>query len=114
MKKFVAVLILGLLLILVCLSSPVSYFYVYFKEPMNSQEFLDYLSDNGINPRESKVYVLHSTLSQPEGINDLDGAAKGQKVIGDAVFNTRLYALKAVFDSRVKWRRLAGPRHPYD
>jgi hypothetical protein len=111
---FLWVLFILILLVVSYFLSPVSYFFVTFKQPMTTAQFIDYLDDNKINPAENDVFVLNCALSQPEGISKLDFIARKGNIITDAVFNTKPYAFKALFDSRVKRWYFSGPRHPYD
>ncbi|MDI6817501.1 MAG: hypothetical protein QME41_10015 [Actinomycetota bacterium] len=97
------------------LLSPVSYFYVKFKEPLSREEALDFLKDNKIDPRNHMVAVNHSTLQNYNSIYAIDiGKVNDDRVVSDMVFNTKLYALKALNDSRVRTWSIKGPRNPYD
>jgi Trk K+ transport system NAD-binding subunit len=98
--------VLSVLLVLVLVTgyilSPISYFTVTFNQPLTAQEYLKFLDDNGINPSKHSVYVLKNQIHSSNEINYLDFEPKEGAIISDTVFNTKLYALKALSDQRVQ------------
>ncbi|MFZ5597571.1 MAG: hypothetical protein ACOY31_11235 [Bacillota bacterium] len=84
------------------LMSPVSYFFVSYHQPHTPHEYVDFLKDNGIDPQYHKVYVLRSVLTSFEHIGQIDGMDMSGKMIEYTVFNTKPYAIKALFDKRVE------------
>lgn len=96
------------------LMSPLSYFFVSFHQPLTPAEYVDFLKENGIDPQYHRVYVLRSALTSFENIGRIDGMDMSGRMIKYTVFNTKPYAIKALFDKRVESWRFAGPENPCD
>lgn len=96
------------------LLSQVSYFFVSFDQPLTADEYINFLKDNGIDPKYHKVYVLRTALISFESIGGIDGMDTSKKIIEHTVFYTEPYAIRALFDKRVRSWRLAGPENPCD
>ncbi|MBE0447360.1 MAG: hypothetical protein IBX64_04555 [Actinobacteria bacterium] len=82
---------------------------------INWGHIVPFFEPDRIDPRRHMVCIEGSTLREYDDIYGIDiGEINGKPQINSAVFNTRLYVFKALFDSRVEAWSIKGPRHPYD